>query len=106
MVLMRNLCEKKAAVTRLGGYSSGKAVYVSTGADVRGYLRPIETTQSIVNLGIMGQAYEFQTNGYQDIQIKDTLTIESVEYRVMGISRETAGALDTLILTLELSVKN
>ncbi len=102
---MRNLCEKKASLERLGAYSGNKASYVSTGTEIRGFLMPIDSDQNVIALGIMGQAYEFTTQGYQDIQIKDVLTIETVEYRVRGIKRETAGVLDVLVLTLELSVK-
>lgn len=99
-----NQLSKEATILRLGPYVGGKATY-SAGTPVRGFLEPIATDQSVIALGIEGQAYRFVVNGNIDARVGDRLSIDSIEYRVRGIQPFEIGGINNRELTLELSVK-
>lgn len=101
---MRRLCTSKATVERLGAYSGNKATFSAVSGDIRGYFQPIDSDKNIIALGIEGQAYQFVTNGYEDIQTKDRLTISGAVYYVRGVQRFTAGKIDELRVILEQQV--
>lgn len=102
---MRYNYNTSATQQRLGAYSSNKATYASVSGTIRGSFQPIDNSHKIEQLGIIGQAYEFITDGRtQDIQVNDILTISSIEYRVKGVARYNFGAIDQLKCILQISV--
>lgn len=86
-------------------YTGSKSVLTSTGTTFYGFFQPIDSDQNTTNLHIIGQAYQYVTEGDADIKAGDTLTINSVEYRVRGIKRNTMKRQDFLTAIMELPVK-
>lgn len=86
-----------ATIKRLGAYSSDKATYASVAGTIRGSFQPIEPGYKTEQLQIVGQAYEFITDGRtQDVRVNDVLTIDAIEYRVKATSRYRFAGLDLL----------
>jgi len=93
-----------ATVKRLATYASNKSSYASVAGTIRGFFAPAQNYQAVQQLGIIGQAYEFTTDGHKDIRVNDILTIDSVDYGVQGVARYKMGAQDFLRCTLNLLV--
>lgn len=87
-----NVATKK----RLGSYSGGKASYSSVAGNIFGNFQPLDPSQGLQAIGIMGQAYQFITTGDQDIKVNDILTVNSVDYTVKGVRRQQNGSIDSL----------
>ena len=85
-----------ATQKRLGAYSGGKATYASIGSNIFGNFQPLDPSQSLQAIGIMGQGYQFITTGDQDIKVNDILTVNAVDYTVKGVRRQTNGSIDSL----------
>lgn len=83
---MRFNYNKSITVKRLGTYTGGKATFAAVAGTIRGYFTPAASSQTTLSLGIIGQAFEFYTDGQKDIKVNDVLTIDSVDYGVQGIS--------------------
>jgi len=102
---MRFNYNAEATVKRLSAYSSDKSSYAAVSGTIRGSFNPIEPGFKTEQLQIMGQAYQFTTDGRtKDIRVNDVLTISAVEYKVKGVARYALGAIDELRITLEISV--
>jgi hypothetical protein len=85
--------------------SPKKSVLTDQSQSYDGFFQPIDADQSTIALGIIGQAYQFVTEGGVDIQADDVLVINSVKYGVRGVRRNTMKRHDFLTCVLELSVK-
>lgn len=94
-----------ATVKRLGAYSGNKSTFASVAGTIYGFFTPMENTQKAASLGIIGQAYEYTTDGTIDIRVNDILTINSIDYGVAGVARFILGSQDFLKVTLQL-IKN
>lgn len=91
-----------ATQKRLATYSGNKSSYATVfGVSIRGFFNAISSTPSTQAMGISGQAYEFTTEGQKDIKINDILTINSEDYHVRGVQRNTLGAIDQLKVTMD-----
>lgn len=99
---MRFHYNKSATVKRLATYSGNKSAFASVAGTIRGFFIPLEPSQKTEALGIIDQAYEFTTDGQKDIKVNDTLTIDSIEYRVKGVARYTMFGQDVLKCTIQL----
>ena len=87
-------------------YTGNKSVLTDTSVDHLGFFQPIDSDQNTVALGLVGQAYQFVTDGDADIQASDALVIDSVEYRVRGVKRNVMKRQDFLTVLLELPENN
>lgn len=76
-----------------------------SGVTYYGFFRPVDTSQNIIALRITGQAFQFSTDGINDIRISDILTYNSEEYGVLGIKRMTQKGVDVLHCYLEKRAK-
>lgn len=101
---MRFQFTTSATVKRLANYSGNKSSYASVSGTILGFFTPAQNYQAVQQLGIIGQAYEFTTDGHKDIRVNDILTIDSVDYGVQGVARYRMGAQDFLRCTLNLLV--
>lgn len=86
-------------------YTLNKSVLTNQNKTFYGFFQPIDSDQNTVALGIISQAYQFLTDGDVDIKPSDALVIDSKEYRVRGVKRNTMKRQDHLTCTMELSVK-
>lgn len=94
-----------ATVKRLASYSGDKSAYAAVTGTIRGSFQPIDASHKTEQLQIIGQAYEFITDGRtQDIRVNDVLTISTIEYRVKGVARYVFAGSDLLKCILEISV--
>jgi len=100
---MRFQFNSTATQKRLATYSGNKAAYaVVSGVSIRGFFVPIENMQKSAALGVVGQGYEFTTDGAKDILVNDILTINSIDYKVAGVARYTMASQDFLKVILQL----
>lgn len=84
---------------------SGNKSSYAAGDTINGFFQPIDSDQNTVALGIVGQAYQFVTDGDADIKAAYTLTIDSIEYRVRGVRRNQMKRQDHLTCIMELPLK-
>lgn len=96
--------DSEATVHRVS-YVGNAGTYAETGS-YYGFFQPVDSDNNTIALQVMGQAYQFVTDGAADIQPSDKLFIDSVEYRVRGIRRNAMKRHDFLTVTLELTVKD
>lgn len=94
-----------ATVKRLTAYSSDKSSYSAVSGTIYGTFNPIAPDMNQIALGIISQAYSFDTDGDQDIQDNDVLTIAGVDYGVKGTALYDYGSLSILKCVLEKTVK-
>lgn len=88
-------------VKRLTQTNDQSAYATVSGVTYYGFFRPVDTSQNIIALRITGQAYQFTTDGANDIRNSDILTYNSEEYGVLGVKRMTQKGIDTLDCFLE-----
>lgn len=81
-------------------YTGNKGSY-SGSAEFYGFFSPIDSDENVIALGIVGQAYQFVTEGTADIEATDILTINSEEYRVRGVRRNRMKRQDKLTCIME-----
>lgn len=81
-----------------GSYSEANSYY--------GFFQPIDQDNNTIALNIMGQAYQFVTEGDADIKASDKLIINSEDYRVRGVKRNDMKRHDFLTVLLEKPLKN
>lgn len=96
------------AATRktLSTYASDKTSYSAVSGTIYGAFNPIAANQNTIALGIMSQAYEFDTDGDQTILAGDILTINSVDYGVKGVATYNQMSISVLKCVLELAIQN
>ena len=104
---MRYNFDTDATVKRLGAYSGDQSSYAAVTGTIRGSFQPLEPSQKTEQLQIIGQAFEYVTDGRtKDIQVNDVLTINSVEYRIKGVARYKFASIDILKCIVEATVNN
>lgn len=97
--------ESSATVYRIG-YVGNAGSYSATGDVYEGFFQPIDNDNNTTAIQMMGQGYQFVTEGDADIQASDKLVIDGVEYRVRGIKRNVMKRHDFLTALLEEPLKN
>lgn len=95
----------QATVKRLSAYSGDKSSYASVAGTIEGQFQPINPSMATVALNIVSQAYQFITDGDQDIRAGDVLTVDSADYGVKGVSLYRQGSIQFLKCTLEKSIQ-
>lgn len=93
------------ATIKRQSYTADKSTYATVAGTVFGYFGPTTPTEGVGAQTIISQAYQFVTDGPNDIRANDRLVIDSVEYGVKGVQRFTQLSQDVLICTLNKSVK-
>lgn len=96
--------DSEATIYRIS-YVGNAGSYAESGS-YYGFFQPIDADNNTIAFQIMGQAYQFVTEGTADIQASDKLVIDSVEYRVRGVKRNTMKRHDILTVILELPLKD
>jgi hypothetical protein len=100
---MNSMQTQVATKKRLGAYSGGKATYASVAGNIFGSFQPLGASDDVVALGIVGQAYQFIADGSTDVITGDILTINSQDYTVKGVRRQTNGSVDELECLMQLA---
>lgn len=91
-----------ATQKRLSAYSGNKSTFADVSGTLHGFFTPIDNYQRVQSLGIIGQAFEFITDGAKDIKANDIITIDSTAYGVVGVSRYRMASQDILRVYLQL----
>lgn len=92
---MRGLFNAIATVKRLSAYSGNKSTMeVVPDFSVEGFFKPIENNDSLIDLSIVGQAYQFECESYNDLRAGDILVIDGVEYGIKGLAQYTMKSLN------------
>jgi len=86
-------------------YTGNKSVLTDLSIDYEGFFQPIDSDQNTVALGLVSQAYQFVTEGANDITPNDHLIIDSATYIVRGVKRNTMKRQDFLTCIMEKPVK-
>lgn len=81
--------------------TSDKSAYAAVSGTFYGLLSPVDQDQKIIALKIVGQAYQFSTDGNNDIRVGDILTFNGEEYGCKGTQKHNQKSLTVLYCYLD-----
>ncbi len=81
--------------------TADKSAYAAVTGTFYGLFSPVDQDQKIIALKIVGQAYQFSTDGNNDIRAGDILTFNGEEYGCKGIQKHNQKSITILYCYLE-----